>query len=66
MPARSDQAGIHHERFEDDYYDAARSEVIRLEQSLVGGRRHAHEEAMRRRRRDENQLMLPGDADFTD
>ena len=54
------------ERFDDDYYDAARSEVIRLEQSLVGGRRHAHEEALRRRRREENPLLRPGAADPTD
>jgi hypothetical protein len=41
------------ERFDDDYYDAARAEVTRLQRSLIGGRRHAHEEAMRRRRREE-------------
>jgi hypothetical protein len=39
------------ERFDDDYYEAAHAEVMRLEQRLVGGRRHAHEEALRRRRR---------------
>lgn len=39
------------ERFDDDYYEAARAEVFRLEQTLVGGRRHGHEEAMRERRR---------------
>jgi hypothetical protein len=39
------------ERFDDDYYEAARAEVTRLEQRLVGGRRHAHEEALRQRRR---------------
>src|ERR687891_417035 len=35
------------ERFDDDYYEAARSEVFALERRLVGGRRHAHEEALR-------------------
>lgn len=39
------------ERFDDDYYDAARAEVVALERGLVGGRRHAHEEALRERRR---------------
>lgn len=39
------------EGFDDDYYRVAQSEVVALEQSLVGGRRHAHEEAMRYRRR---------------
>jgi hypothetical protein len=40
------------ERFDDEYYDAARSEVLRIEQRLVGGRRHAHEEGLRQRRRE--------------
>ena len=35
------------EGFDDDYYQAARSEVFALERRLVGGRRHAHEEALR-------------------
>lgn len=39
------------ERFDDDYYDAARFEVLGLEHRLVGGRRHAHEEGLRQRRR---------------
>ena len=39
------------ERFDDDYYQTARSEVLRLEERLVAGRRHAHEEALRQRRR---------------
>jgi hypothetical protein len=39
------------ERFDDDYYNAARSELARLEESLVAGRRHAHEEELRSRRR---------------
>jgi hypothetical protein len=39
------------EHFNDDYYDTARSEVLHLAQHLVSSRRHAHEEAMRRRRR---------------
>jgi hypothetical protein len=47
------------ERFDDDYYDAARAEVMRLERSLVGGRRHAHEEAMRRRRREQGPPFRP-------
>jgi hypothetical protein len=38
------------ERFDDGYYDVARSEVARLEQACVGGRSHAHEEELRRRR----------------
>ena len=46
------------ERFDDDYYDTARSEVARLEQALVGGRRHAHEEAMRRQRRAQRRAFL--------
>jgi len=47
------------ERFDDDYYDAARAEVMRLERSLVGGRQHAHEEAMRRRRREQGPPFRP-------
>lgn len=39
------------EGFDDDYYQAARSEVLALERQLVAGRRHAHEEALRDRRR---------------
>jgi hypothetical protein len=39
------------EHFDDDYYDAARAEVLHLETQLVGGRRHGHEEELRRRRR---------------
>lgn len=39
------------EGFDDDYYRSTQSEVVALEQSLVGGRRHAHEEEMRQRRR---------------
>src|ERR1700716_3936410 len=35
------------ERFDDDYYDTARSDVTRLVDGLVGGRRHAHEAVMR-------------------
>jgi hypothetical protein len=38
------------EGFDDDYYQAARSEVLALERRLVGGRRHTHEEALRYRR----------------
>jgi hypothetical protein len=39
------------EGFDDDYYDAARTEVVQLEADLVGGRRHAHEEQLREHRR---------------
>jgi hypothetical protein len=46
------------ERFDDDYYDAARSEVARLEQALVGGRRHAHEEELRKGRRAQRAAFL--------
>ncbi len=49
------------ERFDDDYYDSARSEVARLEQRLVGSRRHAHEQAMRDRRRVELPPFLAND-----
>src|SRR5919106_2490637 len=51
------------ERFDDDYYEAARAEVTRLEQRLVGGRRHGHEEALRRRRRGEHPPFLAGNHD---
>jgi hypothetical protein len=46
------------ERFDDDYYDAAYSEVARLEQALVGGRRHAHEEELRKTRREQRSAFL--------
>jgi hypothetical protein len=46
------------ERFDDDYYDAARSEVTHLEQALVNGRRHAHEEQLRRQRRAQREAFL--------
>ena len=49
------------ERFDDDYYDTARSEVARLENVLVAGRRHAHEEDLRRRRRTERAAFLERD-----
>jgi hypothetical protein len=39
------------ERFDDDYYGTARSDVTRLVDGLVGGRRHAHEAVMRNQRR---------------
>ena len=39
------------ERFDDDYYEAVRSEVLRIEHRLVAGHRHAHEEVLRQRRR---------------
>jgi hypothetical protein len=54
------------ERFDDDYYDAVRSEVRRLEDSLVGGRRHAHEEALRRRRCAEDPLFPSAAGDSAD
>lgn len=46
------------ERFDDDYYDAARSELARLEDRLVAGHRHAHEEALRIRRRADRPAFL--------
>jgi hypothetical protein len=46
------------EGFDDDYYNAARSEVVRLEQCLVDSRRHAHEQLMRQRRRTERPPFL--------
>jgi hypothetical protein len=46
------------EGFDTDYYDAARSEVTQIEVSLVGGRRHAHEEQLRHRRRAERAAYL--------
>jgi hypothetical protein len=51
------------ERFDDDYYDTARSEIARLEQRLVGARRHAHEQALRDRRRAEHPPFLTNDPD---
>jgi hypothetical protein len=51
------------EGFDDDYYEAARAEVMRLEERLVGGRRHGHEEALRRRRRGEHPPFLDADHD---
>jgi hypothetical protein len=51
------------ERFDDDYYDAAHSEIARLEQRLVGARRHVHEQALRDRRRAENPPFLANDQD---
>jgi hypothetical protein len=39
------------EHFDDDYYVTARSEVLHLAQQLASGRRHAHEEGLRRWRR---------------
>jgi hypothetical protein len=46
------------ERFDDDYYDTARSEVAHLEAALVAGRRHAHEEDLRSRRRAQGNAFL--------
>ena len=50
------------ERFDDDYYDVARSEVARLERACVGGRRHAHEEELRQRRRAQRAAFLAAEA----
>ena len=49
------------ERFDDDYYDTARSEIARLEQRLVVARRHAHEQSLRDRRRGEHPPFLIDD-----
>jgi hypothetical protein len=46
------------ERFDDDYYDTARAEVAHLEQLLVAGRRHAHEEELRTARRAQRAAYL--------
>ena len=54
------------ERFDDDYYDTVRSEVRRLEDSLVAGRRHAHEEALRLRRRTEDPMFPSAAGDSAD
>ncbi len=52
------------ERFDDDYYEVTRSEVTGLKQRLVAGRRHAHEEALRGRRRAEHPPFVPdGDSE---
>jgi hypothetical protein len=51
------------EGFDDDYYDAARTEVIRLEAVLVGGRRHAHEEELRERRQAQRSAYLSAATD---
>jgi hypothetical protein len=51
------------EGFDDDYYDAARTEVIRLEAVLVGGRRHAHEEELRERRQAQRSTYLSAATD---
>jgi hypothetical protein len=46
------------EGFDDDYYDAARTEVTLLERALVAGHRHAHEEHLRERRRTQRAAYL--------
>src|SRR5438034_750098 len=46
------------EGFDDDYYDAARAEVTKLESGLVAGHRHAHEEQLRERRRRQRAACL--------
>ena len=51
------------EGFDDDYYNAARIEVIHLEDALVGSRRHAHEEQLREQRRAQRAEYLRAAAD---
>jgi hypothetical protein len=51
------------EGFDDDYYDAARAEVTKLELGLVDGHRHAHEEQLRERRRTQRLAYLNADTD---
>jgi hypothetical protein len=51
------------EGFDDDYYDAARKEVLRLEAALVDGRRHPHEEQLRERRRTQRAEYLRASTD---
>src|SRR5207245_3519665 len=46
------------EGFDDDYYNAARAELAGLEAALVAGRRHAHEEELRERRRTQRAAYL--------
>lgn len=53
------------EGFDDDYYDAARKEVLQLEAALVHGRRHAHEEQLRERRRAQAAQYLRAASDET-
>ena len=49
------------EHFDDDYYTSVRSEVLALEEMLVAGHRHAHEEVMRQRRLSEHpEFVSPG------
>jgi hypothetical protein len=49
------------ERFDDDYYDVARSEVAHLEQ-VSEAARHAHEEEFRIRRRAQRAAFLAAEA----
>ena len=51
------------EGFDDDYYDAARAELAGLESALVAGRRHAHEEELRERRRSQRAAYLSVETD---
>ena len=51
------------EGFDDDYYDAARAELAGLEAALVVGRRHAHEEELRERRRSQRAAYLSVETD---
>ncbi len=51
------------EGFDDDYYDAVRKEVLQLEAALVNGRRHAHEEQLRERRRAQRAEYLRSSSD---
>jgi hypothetical protein len=51
------------EGFDDDYYDAARAELAGLEAALVAGRRHAHEEELRERRRTQRAAYLSAETE---
>ncbi len=46
------------EGFDDDYYETVRSGIAQLEQQLVSGRRHAHEEQLRERRQSQRASYL--------
>ena len=49
------------EGFDDDYYEAARTEVHTVVDDLADGHRHLHEEELRRRRREERPAFLDTD-----
>ena len=50
------------EGFDSDYYETARAQVHALVTDLADGHQHVHEEAMRRRRREERPAFLDADA----